>query len=472
MIDTVGEVANVSFFLLAVVATLYVGLYQLLQLAMLAGAWLEARRQRAARAPWHPRQVLESTGLPKITVVIPAFNESVSIARTVRSVLGSGYPDLEVVVVNDGSKDDTLVKLIEAFDLRPSPKEIASELPSQPVRMVLESPNHAGLVVVDKHNGGKADALNAGINAASGELVCATDADVSFDRWALYHLARPFVDDAATVATTGVIRLARDLSTAPRETDSPMPEGWLERFQALEYLRAFTVGRLFFNVLDSHVIISGAFGLFRRGLLIDVGGYQPFAIGEDMELVVRMHRHLRRQNEPYRIRFVAEAVCYTEPPHSVGELGRQRTRWHQGLLTTLRLHRKLLLRRELGAIGALALPYFLIFELLAPVIELAGWLFLPVGWLCGWISGPQIVPFLLVSAVLGTAVSLVSIAIDNAALRYFDRPRETLLLVACAVVEHLGYHQLTLWYRLRAFPRFYQTIHLRSGWRSPKRAPA
>lgn len=454
---------------LAVVATSYVVIYLLLQLAMLLFAWSEIRRQRAARPAWHPRQVLEAAELPAISVVIPAYNESLSIVRTVRSILASGYPALSVVVVNDGSRDATLSTLIEAFDLRPAAVRCEAVLPTQPVRMVLESPGHPALRIVDKLNGGKADALNAGINHASGELVCATDADVLFDRWALFHLARPFLADATTVASTGVIRLLGDVGSGAAKR---LPDRWLERFQALEYLRAFTVGRLFFNYFSSHVIISGAFGLFRRATLFEIGGYQPFAIGEDIEIVTRLHRHLRKRGKSYRIAFVTDAVCYTEAPHSVGELGRQRTRWHQGLLTTLRLHRGLLFRRQVGAIGWLALPYFLLFELLAPVIELAGWAFLPVGWLMGMIAGASVLPFLLASVILGTAVSLTSIAIDNLELRYFKRPRETLVLAVCAALEHFGYHQLTLWFRLRAFPRFYKSIHLRSGWRSPRRAAA
>ncbi len=461
---------HLLLFAVAIVAAVYVAAYQLVQLLMLGGAWLEARRQRAQRHLWQPRQVLESRELPGISVVIPAYNESISIVRTVRSILACGYPNVEVLVVNDGSTDDTLARLEEAFALHGVTNRGEAALPSQPIRQLLGSRTHPALLVVDKRNGGKADALNAGINYATRPLVCAIDADVVLDRWALYHLARPFLDDPATVASSGMIRLQNGCRVEDgRIVEIGLPRRWLERMQVVEYLRAFSVGRLFFNLLNAHLIISGAFGLFSRSMLLELGGYQPFAIGEDMELVVRLHRHLRARRQRYRISFVADAICYTEAPNLTGELGRQRTRWHQGLLTTLRLHRRMMLRPSYGTIGTLILPYFLFMELLAPVIELAGWALLPLGWLAGWISGPELVPFLLASMVLGSAVSCAAIAVDSLALGSVPRAGDRLRLVLYAFLEHLGYHQLTLWFRLRAFPRFYRSIHLRGGWRSPKR---
>ncbi len=454
----------------AAAASVYVAAYYLSQMAMLLGAWYEFRRQRRQRHPWQPRQVLESPTLPGITVVIPAFNEERTIARTVRSILDAGYPELEVIVVNDGSKDDTLDVLHRELDLYEVTDRGAPALETQPVRQLLKSRRSQRLRVVDKRNGGKADALNAGINQASNELVCAIDADVLLDRWALFHLVRPFLDDESTVAASGMIRLVNGCRReGAKIVERRLAGRWIERFQVLEYLRAFAVGRMFFNRFDGHVIISGAFGLFRRREMLEVGGYHPFSIGEDMELVVRLHRHLRTAGRPYRIRFVADAICYTEAPRSVRELGRQRTRWHQGLLTTLRVHRRMLLRRRFGVIGLAVLPYFLLFELLAPLVELAGWLLLPASWWLGLVAAPLVGIFVAVAVLLGTATSLTAIAIDISELRFFTRPAEVVRLAVVAALENFGYHHLTLFFRCRVFPHFYRSIHLSGGWRPPER---
>ncbi len=456
--------------LVALLAAGYVALHYVLQMVMLVVAWVEIRRQKRRRCPWEPRQVEASAELPAISVIVPAYNEEISIVRTVRSLLAQGYSRFEVVVVNDGSKDTTLARLREAFDLRGHRDFGDQVLPTQPVLQVLTSVAERRLTVVDKRNGGKADALNAGINHARHELVCCIDADVVLDRWALYHLALPFVADPSTIASSGMIRLSNGCRIVDAQVvEARLPARWLELLQVLEYVRAYAVGRMFFNVADAHLIISGAFGLFQRRALVDVGGYQPAAIGEDIELVVRLHQHRRDAGERYRIQFVADAVCYTEGPHSVAELGRQRTRWHQGLLTTLRIHSDLLLRPRYGVIGLLAVPYFAFVELLAPIIEALGWGALPIALAAGWMPASAMLAFLAAAVLFGTAVSLAAVAIDALENEFRPRARDQARLALAALVEHFGYHQLMVWFRLRAFWRYYRTIQVHGGWRSPLR---
>ncbi len=470
-VEVLAGLGRVALTGLGVMATAYVALYHLTQIAMLAVAWREIRGQKRRRPAWDPRQVAESCDLPGITVIIPAYNEQHSIVRTVASVLDCTYPEPEILVVNDGSTDDTLDVLIRGFDLHPLPDVAPSDLPSGPVKTIFESRRHPNLRVVDKLNGGKADALNAGIGRATRQLVCAIDADVVLESSALFHLARSFLEDPRTVASSGMIRLRNGCRVeAGRIVERALPGSWLERMQVLEYLRAFSIGRMFFNRWGGHLIISGAFGLFRRSTLLSVGGYQPFAIGEDVELVIRLHRHLRSRREPYRIDFVADAVCYTEAPDKVAVLGLQRTRWHQGLLTALRLHRAMLLRRAFGPIGLFVIPYFVAFELLSPLVELAGWLIVLPAWLAGGVDPAVAAHFLAASIGLGSAVSLVAIAIDGLELRFFPRARDQLSLCFHAFLEHLGYHQLNLCFRLWAFPRFYRSVHLRPVWDSPRQA--
>ena len=233
---------------------------------------------------------------------------------------------------------------------------------------------------MDKRNGGKADALNAGINMAASQLVLAIDADVVLDRFALVDLALPFITDPTTVACSGMIRPYNGCAVRRgRLGRVGMPSTLLESCQVIEYLRAYGIGRLFFNRLNAHLIISGAFGLFDRDLLLQLGGYQRHAIGEDMELVVRIHRYFAEHHRAYRVWFSADALCLTEAPHSLTDFGKQRTRWHQGLLSTLRIHRGMTAKRRYGMVGLVAFPYFFL-ELYAPVFEALGWLALVPLW--------------------------------------------------------------------------------------------
>jgi len=447
----------------SMLAVVYVAVYQLLQLLMMAFAWREVRSGLRQRRLEVASAAAASGELPGISVLVPAYNEQASICRTVETLLAQNHDDIEVVVVSDGSTDRTLATLRDRYDLfLAGDLPPSGPIPTQAVRAVLRSRADPRLVVVDKRNGGKADALNVGINTATRPLVCVIDADVVLDPWALMHLAYPFVEDATTVASSGTIRLQNGCRVERgRVTEVDLPDSLVEAIQVLEYVRAFGIGRLFFNAQNAHVLISGAFGLFDRSVLVEVGGFQPNAIGEDMELVLRIHRNLSGRRA-YRISYVGDALCFTEGPHSLSELGRQRTRWHQG-------HAGLLFRPKLGAAGTLALPYFLLFELLSPVVETVGWVLIPVGLAAGLLPLDTLLAFLAASVLLGATVSLVALALDDLALGLFPRLGQLLTLAAWSVLEQFGYHQATLFYRLRAFPRYYRTIHLKGGWVSPAR---
>jgi cellulose synthase/poly-beta-1,6-N-acetylglucosamine synthase-like glycosyltransferase len=442
-------------------------LYHGFNLLMLALAAWEIRRQRWLRTRHAWVAATEPGLLPSVSAVIPAHNEEVAIVRTVQSALGLLYPDLQVIVVSDGSTDQTLAALTTAFRLRPSSERPNGTLATQQIRAVFSSEVDPRLIVVDKRNGGKADALNVGISMASRRLVLAIDADVVLDRRALVHLALPFLLDSSTVATSGVIRPYG--GNRPERGGAAMPSRLLAAFQALEYVRAYGIGRLFFNRLNAHLLISGAFGLFDRELLLEVGGYQPHAVGEDIELVTRIHRHSVAANRPYRIGFSAYALCYTETPHSLRDLGKQRTRWHQGLLSTLRIHRGMALDRRLGVIGALTLPYFTL-ELFAPALEVIGWVTLPAFWWAGVLPPSALPLFVAVSVLLSTTVSLAAILLDAAHFGQFRRMADRGRLIGFALAEHIGYRQCLIYFRLRGIYRYYRAVHVKSSWSSPARA--
>jgi cellulose synthase/poly-beta-1,6-N-acetylglucosamine synthase-like glycosyltransferase len=453
--------------ILASVVIAGLALYHGFNLIMIVLAAWETHRQRWLKTRHAWVAATECGLLPSVSVVVPAHNEEVVIVRTVRSALRLLYPDLQVIVVSDGSTDQTLAALTAAFRLRPSNERPHGTLAAQRIRGVFSSEIDPRLIVIDKRNGGKADALNVGINMASRRLVLAIDADVVLDRRALVHLALPFLLDQDTVATSGVIRPYSGNRLERRDT--AMPARLLAAFQVLEYVRAYGVGRLFFNRINAHLLISGAFGLFDRELLLEVGGYQPHAVGEDLELVTRIHRHSVAANRPYRIGFSAYALCYTETPYTLHDLGKQRTRWHQGLLSTLRIHRGMTLDRRFGLIGALTLPYFIL-ELFAPVLEVIGWVTLPAFWWAGVLPPSALPLFVAVSVLLSTTVSLAAILLDAAHFGHFRRLRDRGRLIGCAIAEHIGYRQCIIYFRLRGIYRYYRGVHVKSGWSSPARA--
>jgi cellulose synthase/poly-beta-1,6-N-acetylglucosamine synthase-like glycosyltransferase len=470
MFRTIAEAALTA---VVMVATIYVAIAYLARFAMIVAAWREAAAQRRYRFSEVPEAAVAASGMPTITVIVPAFNEELSICRTVESLLSQAYLPFEVIVISDGSTDRTLGALLETFDCIPVDVQPLADVPTQTVRSIFRSRVEKRLTIIDKRNGGKADALNVGINYSSGDLLCVIDADVILERWALYYLALPFVEDPATVASSGTIRLHNGCRmTRSGAAEVRLPRRWLERFQVLEYTLAFGIGRLFFNLRSSHVVISGAFGLFSRQLLVNLAGFQPNAIGEDMELVVRIHRHLRDLHQKYRIVFVSDAICYTEAPTTLRQLGTQRTRWHQGLLTTLRLHKKMIGRPRYGVAGMFTLPYFLLFELVEPVFEAGGWAAIAIGCPLHLVDIRYAAIFFATSLLLGTTASWAGVFLDDEYSQHYPRFSQVLLLASYALLEHFGYHQAMLFFRLRAFPRFYGNTHLKGGWVSPTRQAA
>lgn len=417
---------------------------------------------RAARAlPLD--EIMTSALTPGVSVLVPAYNESAGIVSSVQSLLDLRYPQHEVVVASDGSSDDTLERLSEAFDLQPIRKALRSGAPSALVQEVYGSRRHPNLWVVDKENGGKADALNAALNAASHPFVCAIDADAVLEPDALLRVVRPVLDDPElVVATGGIVRIVNGcLLRNGRVVDVALPKRTLPAVQVLEYFRAFLIGRVGWSSVNALLIISGAFGLFRRSLVEEVGGWDKAMIGEDIELVVRLHRRLHELGERYRIAFVPDPVCWTEAPETLRVLSRQRRRWHRGLGQTLWAHRRLIGNPRYGALGLIAIPYFLVFEFLSPVIELLGPPFVIAWFLLGRLSLTFFVAFLIVSALLGFLLSVAALALEELNFRRHPRDRDLVRLVYLAAFENVGFRQLNALWRLLAF---FDLLFKRTGW--------
>jgi len=400
-------------------------------------------------------RLLSSAAAPTITLLAPAYNEALTVSESLRSLLTLRYPKLEVVVINDGSTDETLAVLRRDFDLVAVHPIFRRSVDSQPIRHIYRSTTSAGLVVVDKVNGGKADALNAGVNVASGELVCAIDADTIIQSDALLRMVRPFLNRDDVVAAGGTIRVVNGSRVSGgRVVEARAPRGALPALQAVEYLRAFLTGRLGWNRLGGNLIISGAFGLFRRDAMLAAGGYEHDTVGEDMELVARLRRRAYEQGGPGRVEFIPDPVAWTEVPDSLRVLGRQRDRWHRGLADVMWRHRRVLGRPKYGSLGMVAYPYFLFVELLAPVIEALGLVGLAAGLALGAVNWSFAALFFAVAYGLGIVISVFTIALEEWSHRAYGGLRDRLRLTAWSLAEGAGYRQLTTVWRLRGLMRY------------------
>ena len=390
------------------------------------------------------------TGLdPAISVLVPAYNEETGIAASIRSMLQLAYSDFEIIVINDGSKDRTLEVLTREFKLQPFPEAIHARLETQPIRGTYRSTLHGNLRVIDKENGGKADSLNAGINLARHPLFCGVDADSLLERDSLQRVVRPFLRDWRVVATGGTVRIANGCEVQDGSlTRVRLPRNVWALFQVVEYLRAFLFGRLGWSQLNAMLIISGAFGLFRTSVVVAAGGYRPQTIGEDMELVVRIHRMLREQGQDYRVEFVPEPVCWTEAPEDRKTLRNQRIRWQRGLSESLSTNWGLMFSRNGGPPGWLAFPFMVAFEWLGPLIELGGYAFMVFAYLSGLISWDAFAVFLFVAIGLGILLSASGLLLEEMAFQLYPRLSDLAVLALVIVVENFGYRQLNSWWRL------------------------
>lgn len=390
---------------------------------------------------------------PPISVIMPAYNEEMCIVESVRSVMGLRYPQFEVVVVDDGSSDRTFELLQEEFGLVDVAPDIDEDIPILGAVRSLHVPaSGAPLVVLRKVNmRTRADALNAGINAAKYPLVCCMDADSILEHDALLRVAKPFVDDPARVVATGGTIRAINGSSVYRGQVSAMrqPTSWLARIQILEYLRSFLLGRTGWSKFGILLIISGAFGLYRRDLILDVGGFDPDSLGEDADVLCALHRLQRDRKADYRVVFVPEPACWTEVPDTKEVLARQRTRWSHGLAQVLWKYRRMMLNPRYGRIGMVSLPYYFVFELLGPVIELIGLAAVIAGFYFGVISVEFALLFALVAFLYGVALTIAALLVEEVAFHKYSRWRDLGVSLLASLFENIGYRQLHAWWRLK-----------------------
>ena len=436
------------------------------------------RRYVSLGGPSYLDDLLRTEAAPPVTLIAPAYNEEATCVEAVRALLGTEYPAFQVVVVNDGSKDATMERLRTTFGLERATRFPMAEIRTAPVRSVWRSAVHPDLWVIDKENGGKADAMNAGINYCRTPLLCVMDTDTLLEREAIVRLARAFVENVRLIAAGGTIRIANGCTfRSGTIAEVRLPTSWLARFQVLEYLRAFLAGRVAWDRIRSTLIVSGAFGMFKRSAVVDVGGFATDTVGEDMELVVRLHRRFREREEPYDIGFVPDPGAWTEAPETLRALAGQRDRWQRGLMETLSRNFPMLLNPRYGRIGLFAYPYFFFLEMLGPVIEATGYVAFLATLLGGRASLPYALAFLAMTGALGVALSLSAVGLEEATFRRYPRTKDLLHLFWLAVVENFGYRQLTAFWRMRGVVRKIRGVRTwgempRKGFQAPARGGA
>lgn len=462
---------------------LYTFIYNTIHMIFVFLSFGEVRRKIISTGFEDLDFVKQSPFTPPISLLVPAYNEGLTIVESIKSMLNLKFPRIELVIVNDGSKDNTLEALKKAFALKRVDINYVETISTAPVLGYYESrydlPRHViRFVVVDKKNGGKADALNAGINASLCPYFLSMDADSIIDENALLQAVKLLLNSKQTVAVGGQVAILNGSVIKQGKVIQPnLSTHWLVRFQVVEYLRAFSLGRTAHSRLNSLLIISGAFGVFNKEFVKKIGGYltkhltsritseytgsKAETVCEDMEIIVRMQRYIKDKKLNRKIAFLPHPLCWTEAPEGIGSLSKQRNRWQRGLIETMVYHHKLIFNKDYGRIGLFAFPYFLIFELLGAPIEFFGYVTLPFLFVFDDFNYAYLIMFMLVSMLYGVLLSVTSIVIcawptktaeaDTSikSLIYVSKTREIFILFAFAVLENFGYRQLTLWWRMK-----------------------
>ena len=455
---------------LSLVILIYFSVLQLVLFGLLLLSFFDMRRRLAQNFYADYEAVAKSHFTFPISVLVPAYNEETNVVAAVRSVLSLDYPQHEVIVINDGSTDGTLDRLRQEFKLTHRDAVYRRSLPIVgAIRGLYRSPTHPNLLVIDKEHAGKSAALNVGINLSHYPLICTIDADSLFQENALLRVVRPFLEDPdRVIAVGGQVRVANGCRVERGRVVEPrLPQNILAAFQVVEYLRAFVASRLGLSAMNNLLILSGVFSLFRKDVVIEVGGYRSDVITEDMELVLRLHRHMREQKRPYLVQFLPDPICWTEVPQKVGTLARQRGRWHRGLIHSLWLHRSLAWAKGSGSLRWIGLPYYLLFEVMGPLIELLGYIIIPIAYFMGFLSPLYFWAFLFLAVTSGAFLSISAVFLEELSFGLYRSWGDFALMIGVGVLENFSYRILTLLFRLGAM---LDIILGRGGWGKQERA--
>ena len=407
------------------------------------------------------KDLLNSSIAPSISIIAPAYNESLNIVENVRSLLSTHYVNYDVIIINDGSSDDSLERLIKAYDLEKVEYLINQKIPTKPLRAgVFKSKNPAfeKLTIVDKENGGKSDALNFGINISNSKYLACIDVDCLLMADSLQRMVKPFLEytDRKVIASGGVIRIANSCKIENGKLiEVNFPDKWLERVQILEYLRSFLLGRMAWAKLNGLLVISGAFGMFDREIAIKVGGYDITTVGEDMEIIVRMRKYMEEQNLKYKVAYIPDPLCWTEAPNDRKILISQRNRWTRGTIETLKTHRNIGMNYKYRLLGLLSFPYWFIFERIAPIVEVLGmlyFLFLVVYQPLNW---SFVVGLFLLAYLFSLLFSFIAVFTEEFTYHQYKKKGIGLKLVLTIFLEPFILHPLVLYAAIKGNMDYY-----------------
>ncbi len=407
----------------------------------------------------HRDVLIKSNHTVGISVIAPAFNEAATIVYNVKSLLAQQYPKYEVIIVNDGSTDDSLEKMIKEFSLVKVDFFYQEKIPTQPVKGHYKSTNplYSKLLVVDKVNGGsKADASNAGINSAKYSLFLCTDVDCILRKDTLLTLSKPFLSNTEKVIAAGAtIRISNSCEFKNGELyKSHYPDNFFACFQELEYIRSFIFGRMAWSRINGLLLVSGGLGMFDKETVIEVGGYWHKSLGEDLELITRMRKHMHNKKVPFSIEYIPDTLCWTEVPSTMEVFLKQRTRWARGLVQTLWLHRDTFLRPKYGRTGMLAFPYFIFFEFAVPILEVVGLIVLLLDWLYFDINYDFLLIVSIFIYLFYTAITFVSVFLDQLLFKHYSNIKELSRLIAMVFIEPFVYHPINIYASLKGYWNF------------------
>ncbi len=396
------------------------------------------------------QEYMNDINVKPLSILVPAFNEEPGIVQSIRSLLSINYPRYEIIVINDGSTDKTLQKVIEHYEMIEIEKVVRKQIDTEPIKKIYQSTILPDLFLIDKANGGKADALNVGLNFSHYPYFCSLDGDSILERDAFLKVMKPIMDsNEDVVASGGSIRIANgcDIQSG-HMVRIGLSNNPLVIMQIIEYLRAFLMGRIGLSKHNLLLIISGAFGVFSKNWVIQAGGYNPNTVGEDMELIVRVHRLLKERGEKKRIVYIPDPVCWTEVPEAMKYLRRQRRRWHRGLLESLWTHRKLTFNPKYGAIGLISFPYFWIIEFFGPVVELSGYIYIIVSLFTGGVYVEFAILIFLLSCIYGSLFSMTAVLLEEWSLRKYPKISQIITLFLYSLTETIWYRPLTVLWRV------------------------
>ncbi len=455
----------------------YLLLVCIIYLALFLFAFVRIKKERGLHKVEPYKQLKASRFTPPLSILVPAYNEEKGIIGSVLSlVTGSGrldYPEFEVIVINDGSKDNTLIKVIEKFQMEEIKHKVYEKrngIETQPIKAVYQSQIFPYLFLLDKQNGGKSDALNAGINFAKYPYFASIDGDTVLEPDSFLKIMKPIIEnsDEEILATGGNVLLANGSKIVKGQLqERKLSQKPLIIMQTIEYMRAFLVGRIGLSQNNILLIISGAFGVFKTSRVIQAGGYKVETIGEDMELVVRLHQMNIANKWGAKIMFVADPVCYTEAPERLEDLKTQRMRWHRGLFESLWHHKKMIFNPRYKGVGFVAMPYFLIIELLGPIIEVIGYFVFIFNLLLGVVNIEYSISLLLMLVVYGSFLSLGAVLLEEWQLGKYQKVSELNRLVLYSLTESFWYRPLLAFWRMKAL--FVVVFKKDQGWGSIKR---